>query len=149
MRRPRFDWWGITLYAAAMAFVETACVVSLKRLYFPEGWRPPFHAIPADGLLLEQARETATLVMIAAVAFLGRPAWREGAARFLWIFGIWDLLYYAFLRFLTGFPSGLGDRDIVFLVPHEWIFPVWVPFACSIGSLVVALLLHRSGTREG
>jgi len=149
MSRPRFDWWGITLYAAAMAFVETACVVSLKRLYFPEGWRPPFHAIPADGLLLEQARETATLVMIAAVAFLGRPAWREGAARFLWIFGIWDLLYYAFLRFLTGSPSGLGDRDIVFLVPHEWIFPVWVPVVCSVGSLLVALALRRSATRGG
>ena len=149
MSRRRFAWWGITLYAAAMAFVETACVVSLKRLYFPDGWRPPFHAIPAEGLRLEQAREIATLVMIAAVAFLGRPAWREGVARFLWVFGIWDLLYYVFLRFLTGFPSGFGDRDIVFLVPHEWIFPVWVPVACSVGSLVLALRLHRSGTRGG
>jgi len=37
----------------------------------------------------------------------------------------------------------------VLLVPPEWIYPVWVPFACSTGSLVVALLLHRSGTREG
>jgi len=147
MSRRRFDWWGITIYAAAMAFVETACVVSLKRLYFPEGWRPPFHVIPAEGLRLEQAREIATLVMIAAVAFLGRPAWREGLARFLWVFAIWDLLYYVFLRFLTRFPSGLGDLDIVFLVPHEWIFPVWIPFTCSVGSLVVALRLHRSGTR--
>jgi hypothetical protein len=149
MSRGRFAWWGITLYAVAMAFVESACVVSLKRLYFPEGWRPPFHAIPAEGLRLEQWREVATLVMIAAVAFLGRPAWREGIARFLWIFGIWDLLYYVFLRFLTGFPSGLGDRDIVFLVPHEWILPVWVPVVCSVGSLLLALHLHRSATRRG
>ena len=149
MSRGRFTWWGITLYAVAMAFVETACVVSLKRLYFPEGWRPPFHAIPADGLWLEQAREVATLVMIAAVAFLGGPGLRDGFARFLWIFGIWDLLYYVFLRFLTGFPSGVGDRDIVFLVPHEWIFPVWVPVVCSVGSLLVALALRRSATRGG
>jgi hypothetical protein len=142
--RGRFGWWGITVYAAAMAFVETACVVSLKRLYFPEGWRPPFHAIPADGLLLEQAREIATLVMIAAVALLGRPAWREAIARFLWVFGIWDLLYYVFLRCLTGFPSSPADPDIVFLVPHEWIFPVWVPVACSVAALALALRLHRS-----
>jgi hypothetical protein len=53
------------------------------------------------------------------------------------------------LRFLTGFPSGFGDRDIVFLVPHEWIFPVWVPVACSAVSLFVALRLRRSATRGG
>jgi hypothetical protein len=132
-----------------MAFVETACVVSLKRLYFPEGWRPPFHPIPAEGLLLEQAREVATLIMIAAVALLGRPAWREAIARLLWIFGIWDLLYYAFLRFLTGFPSGLGDADIVFLVPHEWVTPVWVPVLCSAAALAVALRMHRSPNAGG
>lgn len=138
----------MSIYAAAMAFVEAACVVSLKRLYFPEGWRPPFHAIPPSGLLLEQAREVATLVMIAAVAFLGRPAWREGIARFLWIFGLWDLLYYAFLRKLTGFPAGIGNLDIVFLVPREWILPVWVPIACSLGALGLALRLHWSGSRR-
>jgi hypothetical protein len=149
MSRARFAWAVITVYAVAMAFVEAACVVSLKRLYFPEGWRPPFHAIPLDGLRLEQAREVATLVMIAAVALLGRPAWREGLARFLWIFGIWDLLYYAFLRFLTGFPSGPGDLDIVFLVPREWIVPVWVPVVCSIGSLLAALRLHRNAAGGG
>jgi len=142
--RGGFGWWGITIYAAAMAFVEAACVVTLKRLYFPDGWRPPFHAIPAEGLLLEQAREIATLVMIAAVALLGGPAWRGAIARFLWIFGLWDLLYYAFLRCLTGFPSSFGDLDIVFLVPHEWILPVWVPVACSVGALALALRLHRS-----
>lgn len=148
MSRGRFGWWGITLYAAAMAFVEAACVVSLKRLYFPEGWRPPFHAIPAEGLRLEQAREIATLVMIAAVALLGRPAWREAVARFLWVFGVWDLLYYVFLRFLTGFPSSFANLDIVFLVPREWIFPVWVPVASSIGALAVALRLHRGASRR-
>ena len=143
MRRSRFAWWGITIYAVAMAFVEAACVVSLKRLYYPEGWHAPFHPIPESGLLLEQAREVATLVMIASVAFLGRPAWREGIARFLWVFGIWDLIYYLFLRLLTGFPSGIADLDVVFLVPREWIFPVWVPVACSVGSLVAAITLHR------
>ena len=142
-----FAWWGITIYAAAMAFVEAACVVSLKRLYFPDGWKPPFHPIPGDALLLEQTREIATLVMIAAVAFLGRPRVREGIARGLWIFGLWDLLYYAFLRLLTGFPASLADSDVVFLVPWAWVAPVWLAVAGSTASLFVALRLHRGGSR--
>ena len=137
----RFAWWGITLFAVAMAFVEAACVVSLKRLYFPEGWHPPFHAIPSAGLRLEQWREAATLVMIAAVAALGRPGPREGAARALWIFGVWDIGYYAFLRALTGFPSSLGDPDVVFLIPHAWVAPVWLSLLGSAAALALALAL--------
>lgn len=138
----RFGWWGITLYAVAMAFVEAACVITLKRLYFPEGWHPPFHDIPPDGLRLEQWREAATLVMIGAVACLGRPAVRDAVARALWIFGIWDLGYYAFLRILTGFPSSLMDLDVVFLIPHAWIAPVWLPVLGSAACLAVALRLR-------
>jgi hypothetical protein len=141
----RFGWWGITVYAAAMAFVEAACVVSLKRLYFPEGWRPPFHAIPAEGLRIEQWREIATLVMIAAVASMGRPVARQVVARGLWIFGVWDLGYYAFLKLMTGFPLSLADLDVVFLVPRPWIAPVWLPVVVSVVCLAVALRLksHR------
>jgi hypothetical protein len=130
-----------------MAFVEAACVVSLKRLYYPEGWTYPFHPIPGSALLLEQVREIATLVMIAAVAFLGRPGTREGFARGLWIFGVWDLLYYAFLRALTGFPGAFTDLDVVFLVPRAWIAPVWLAVAGSTASLLIALRLHQTRTR--
>jgi hypothetical protein len=126
-----------------MAFAEAATVVFLKRLYYPEGWLPPFRPIPADALLLEQWREAATLLMIAAVALVGRPRAREALARSLWIFGLWDLGYYAFLRVLTGFPSGLGDLDVVFLIPHAWVFPVWVPVLVSMLSLAAALALAR------
>ena len=138
----RFGWWAVTLYAFAMAVVEAACVVSLKRLYFPDGWHPPFHDIPVAGLRLEQAREIATLVMIAAVASIGRPSWREVLSRALWIFGLWDLGYYAALAIMTGFPSSLADLDVVFLVPHAWVLPVWVPVACSAACLVSALRLR-------
>jgi hypothetical protein len=143
----RFGWWAITAYALAMAFVEAACVVSLKLLYFPEGWRPPFHDIPPEGLRLEQWREVATLVMIAAVAVMGRPSWREAVARGLWIFGLWDLGYYAFLAVLTGFPSSLADPDVVFLVPRAWVLPVWVPVVLSTAGLAIALRLHRAPRR--
>ena len=146
-RVPRFGWWGITVYAAGMAFVEAACVISLRRLYYPDGWTSPFHPIPDDALLLEQTREIATLVMIAAVASLGRPTIREGLARGLWIFGIWDLLYYAFLRVIIGFPANLATLDVVFLVPRVWVAPVWLAAGVSTAALLVALKFHRGGPR--
>ena len=145
MTRPtaRTGWLPITVFAVAFAFVEAAIAISLKRLYYPDGWKPPFHALPGEANLLEQAREVMTLVMIASVAAFGRPSWREGIARGLWIFGIWDLGYYAFLLWLTGFPSSLLDLDLVFLVPIVWVFPVWVPVLVSIVALLVALRLHH------
>ena len=136
---------ALTLFAVSMAIVEAACVATLKKLYFPEGWAPPFHAIPPDGLRIEQWREVATLIMIVAVAFLDRPPAREGIARGLWIFGLWDLCYYLFLRLWTGFPARLGDRDVVFLVPKPWIAPVWVACLGSSLCLAAALVLVRKG----
>ena len=138
----RSVWTWITVYAAAMALVEAACVVTLKRLFYPGGWTPPFAPIPAGPLLLEQAREIATLVMILAVAWLAGRSARGRLAAGLWIFGVWDILYYAFLRWLTGFPHALGDADVVFLVPIAWIVPVWVPLLVSTALLAIALWLR-------
>ncbi len=141
----RAGYVALTVFAAAMALVEAACVVSLKRLYFPEGWAAPFHPIPDSGLRMEQWREVATLVMIAAVAALGRPKLRIALARGLWMFGLWDLLYYGFLRLLTGFPSRYQDLDVVFLVPRPWVAPVWAACLVAFSCAVCAQVLSRRG----
>lgn len=137
----RFRWWAISAFALAFAFAEAATIVFVKRLYFPDGWRAPFHPIPPDALRLEQGREAATLLAILCVAFAGRPGGREGIARTLWIVGLWDVSYYACLRTLTPFPASLADLDIVFLIPHAWILPVWVPVLGSLAAMALALLL--------
>lgn len=139
--------FALTVYAIAMGFLEAACVVSLKRLYFAGGFHPPFHALPAEALRLEQWREVATLVMLAGVSLLGAGGVRGFIARGLWTFGVWDLSYYVFLRFMTGFPAGLTTQDIVFLVPTPWVLPVWVPVAASTACLLAALLLGGRGRR--
>lgn len=146
-RGPRGGWVALTLFAVAMAFVEAACVVTLKKLYFPEGWAPPFHPIPESGLRLEQVREVATLVMIGAVASMGKPPLRTWLSRGLWVFGLWDLFYYVFLRLWTGFPGSLLDVDLVFLVPRPWIAPVWSACLVSIFCAVGAQVLARKGGR--
>ena len=139
----RFRWWAISVFALGMAFAEAATVVFLKRLYFPDGWAFPFHPIPPEALRLEQGRELATLVAIAAVAFAGRPGAREGIARGLWIGGLWDLAYYGCLRALTPFPATLADLDVVFLLPNAWILPVWAPVAGSLAAMAAAFALGR------
>ena len=138
---------ALTLFAIAMGFLEAACVVSLKRLYFADGYHAPFHAIPADALRLEQWREVATLAMIAGISLLGSGGFPGFVARGLWTFGVWDLSYYVFLRFLTGFPARLTELDIVFLVPGPWVLPVWVPVASSTACLLAALFLGDRGRR--
>jgi hypothetical protein len=70
-------------------------------------------------------------------------------ARALWIFGVWDIGYYAFLRALTGFPSSLGDPDVVFLIPHAWVAPVWLPLLGSAALLAAALALGLRGRLRG
>lgn len=139
--------FALTVFALAMGFLEAACVVSLKQLYFADGFHAPFHPLPPAAMRLEQAREIATLVMLGGIALLGAGGIRGFLARGLWTFGIWDLSYYVFLRFLTGFPASATDLDIVFLVPVPWVLPVWVPVACSVGSLLAALALGGRGRR--
>ena len=148
MRRPRIGFRALTAFAIAMALVEAACVIPLKALYFPDGWKPPFHVLPAAATWMEQWREIATLVMIAAVALLGHPGLRLSTARALWTFGVWDLCYYAFLHLWTGFPARLTDWDVVFLVPRPWIAPVWLPVAVSGACLLAAFLLRDRESRQ-
>jgi len=126
----------VVVFAAAMAWVEASAVVYL-RLHL--GRLEPHQPDPqplAGGLgRIELVREAATLVMIAAIgALAGRSAWsRFGAA--LVAFGVWDLLYYAFLRVQCDWPRSLLDWDVLFLLPLPWWGPVAAP--ASIAALLI------------
>ena len=50
---------------------------------------------------------------------------------------------------LTPFPAGLFDLDVVFLIPHAWIFPVWVPLLGSLAAMTAAVFLGRPTSRPG
>jgi hypothetical protein len=129
-------WLGV--YAAAMAWVEAAVVVYLRRLYYPDDqltllpmrtWRTP-------DLLVELAREAATIVMILAVALLAVPGRTRRVAAFLYLFGIWDLGYYLWLKLALGWPVSWADWDILFLIPWAWLAPWFTP---AVAALLFAL----------
>lgn len=148
-------WGGIRhapwvfLYAVAMGYVEAALVVYLRAIYYPEGFRFPLVSLSAAHTWTEIGREAATLVMLVAVAILaGVDRWRRLLA-FLVLFGLWDLAYYAGLWVLEGWPHGLGEQDLLFLIPVPWLGPVWAPMGVALSMVVLGLGLASFPLRAG
>jgi hypothetical protein len=145
LRGRRLAWLG--LYAVAMAFVEAAVVVDLRALYYPRGFGFPLVPMPAAMASIEIAREAATVVMILAVAALAAGGPLETFLLFAWIFGVWDIFYYVWLRVALGWPPSLMTPDILFLIPVPWIGPVLAPLLVSAGLILGATLLLRARAR--
>jgi hypothetical protein len=92
---------------------------------------------------VEIARELATLVMIGAIGWL---AGRSALERLAWaavVFGIWDIIYYAGLRIVLGWPPAFDTWDVLFLVPAAWVGPVWAPIAVSVALVGFGLAAAR------
>jgi hypothetical protein len=69
---------------------------------------------------VEVVREAATLIMLLAVGTLAGRGWRNRLGYTGIAFGTWDILYYAFLKMICGWPRNLLDWDILFLMPLPW-----------------------------
>lgn len=127
----------VVCFAMAFAWVESAVVFYLRTfLDRIEPYQP--NPLPLVGGIgpAEVIREAATLVMLLTVGVLAGNTWRSRWGFAALAFGVWDIFYYVFLRVMTGWPKGLGDWDILFLIPLPWWGPVWAPV--SIALLMVA-----------
>ena len=89
-------------------------------------------------------RESATLVMLIALAVLAGSRARERWGAFLVAFSAWDLSYYLFLRIIDGWPNSLFTRDVFFLLPVPSIGPVLTPLVMFSVALVVGVALWTS-----
>jgi hypothetical protein len=137
--RSRLLWLGA--YALAMALVEAAIVIHLRHLYYPVDPRALFPLevfSPAD-LVLELARELATAVMILAVAVLAERGFPRRFAAFVFVFGLWDLGYYAWLKAFLDWPRHWQEWDVLYLIPWPWFSP-WIAPA-----LIAALFVGWGG----
>jgi len=123
-----------------MGFLETAVVVYLRELYYPNGFNFPLTPMsPAVGLI-EILREAATVIMLLGVGILAGRTFNQRLAFFVAAFAIWDLFYYVFLKVLLNWPASWLTWDILFLIPVPWIGPVLAP------CLVCVVMLIFSGT---
>ncbi len=132
---------AVLTYGVAMGYFEAVLVVYLRGMFYPEGFSFPLRLMPARLIVIEVAREAATVVMLAAVAYLaGRRFW-ERFGWFLVLFGVWDIFYYIFLKATIGWPATLVDWDVLFLIPLPWIGPVLAPSLVALLMIAVGILI--------
>jgi len=138
----------LTAFAVAMGVLEAVVVVYLRELYYPGGFRFPIVRMPERVALAEVVREAATIVMLLAVAALARRHRGDGFFVFGYLFGVWDLVYYAGLRGFLGWPESLSTWDILFLIPVPWLSPVLYPVVVSL-LLVAGFAAHEAAEAAG
>jgi hypothetical protein len=125
----------LTVYAVAMALLESAVVVYMRRLYYSDN---PLEIFPLQFLdsydtVLELSREAATVIMILSVALLAERSSRTRSfAAFVFVFGVWDLFYYCWLKVLIGWPRSWLEWDVLFLIPSVWLGPWICPAMISL-----------------
>jgi len=133
-------WLVVVVFAVAMAWLESSVVYYLRTL---ANRIDPFQAEPLPPIAglarVELIREAATLVMLFTIGLLAGKSWRSRWGYAAIAFGVWDIFYYVFLKEITGWPKGLGDWDILFLLPLPWWGPV-------ISPMLIALLMIVWGT---
>jgi hypothetical protein len=138
--RARRRWLLVVVFAIGMAWVEAASVYYLRVMV---DRLDPYQAnpLPMRGVLeqVELVREAATLLMLLTIGALAGPTWRTRLGYAAVAFGVWDILYYVFLRMICGWPKSLFDWDVLFLLPLPWWGPVLAP-------ICIASLLIVSGT---
>jgi hypothetical protein len=152
------DLAALWLFGVTFGFIEAAVVVDLRAVYEPirQSVAPTadpdslfpllrLDQIRADGpiawrlLMVELARELATLGLLVAIAIAVGTSAASTLAAFTVAFGIWDLAYYAFLKLILGWPRSLATWDLLFLWPVPWSAPVAAP-------ALIALLMVVAGT---
>jgi hypothetical protein len=91
----------LAVFGIAMAFVESAVVVYLRALFYPEGFKVPLKTITDYKIIIEVFREIAT-----SSCFYLLPSFRQEWERFAYlaVFGIWDIFYYIWLKALINWP---------------------------------------------
>ena len=144
----RVRWAIVTLFAIAMAWVESASVFYIRMLV---DRIEPYQAdpLPIGGVLgtVELWREAATLVMLATLGMLAGRTWRRRAGYAALAFGIWDVFYYVFLRLMCDWPRTLLDWDILFLLPLPWWGPVLAPVSIALLMILWGTLATQSDER--
>jgi len=139
------DWkriFRLTLFALAMGVLEAAIVVYLRELYYPDGFDFPIILVPSRIAIVEIVREAATLVMLYSAAMLAGRRGFDRFSVFAFLFGVWDIVYYAALWLFLGWPRSLLEWDVLFLIPVPWLGPVLFPMLIS-GCLIALFIVHE------
>jgi hypothetical protein len=131
----------LTLFSISMAMLESAVVIYLRALYYPEGFKFPVETLGSTILVTELFRELATLIMLATIGYMNGTNKTERIGAFFFSFGVWDIFYYVFLKIFLNWPASILDWDLLFLLPIPWIGPVLAPCIISLTLIGIYLLI--------
>jgi hypothetical protein len=131
----------LAIFSIAMGYMETAVVVYLRQIYYPEGFKFPLIPIDKEIAATEFFREIATILMLIAVGIFAGKNKLQRFAFFLFTFAVWDLFYYIFLKLLLNWPESLFTWDILFLIPVPWVGPVIAPCILSASMIMFTLIV--------
>ena len=131
----------LTLFSIAMGFLETAVVVYLRAIYYPNGFDFPLVNMNTLIAVTELGREAATIIMLAGIGIIAGKNSTQRFAWFIYCFAIWDIFYYVFLKLLLNWPESLFTWDILFLIPLPWVGPVIAPVIISLSMIILVLAL--------
>lgn len=92
----------------------------------------------------EILREIATIVMLISVAYVSASKVKKRIGAFFIAFAAWDIFYYVFLYFLTGWPKSIWDIDVYFLNPVPWVGPVVTAIIASSVMFLVGVKFYLS-----
>ncbi len=145
MQTRRLGW--VALYALAMAYLEAATVVYLRRVLGVVDLVRDVATFDPRLVSIEVGRETATLVMLFCIGFAAGRSRQARLGFALFAFGAWDVLYYLWLWVLLDWPASLLTEDVLFLIPLPWWGPVLAPVLIALVAMAFGALLVRQDDR--
>ncbi len=92
--------------------------------------------ILGDNILVisEQIQLVAILLLFAAVVYMIGKSMLDRFALFMFVGGLFSILYYGFLFALLRWPDSLLSKDVISFLPTPVIVPVYMPIL--LGALV-------------
>lgn len=139
----------VSVFSIAMAYLEAAVVVYLRRVYGISDLIlqvPPFDAQIAA---IELGRELATLVMLLSIGWIAGETFQSRVGFAFITFGLWDIFYYLWLRVFIGWPQSILEPDLLFLIPLPWWGPVLAPVLIAllmvIGGIFAVIKVEKNG----
>ena len=147
----RSSYAALCTFATAFGWTEASTVVYLRALT-PQP--PALAAVQLPEVFLtsflpgELVREACTMALLVSASWLAARRRRDFVGAFLLTFGLWDLVYYAALRLLVGWPETLSSPDILFLIPVPWIGPVWAPMTVATVFVAAGTFLFLTPERK-
>lgn len=138
----------LAIFGIAMGHLEGVVVVYLRKalgMTDAESNKASIGMFPKRYLRIEISREAATIIMLAAIAWIAGETLIDRILLFLWTFAFWDIIYYVSLYVLIKWPPTFNTMDVLFLIPAPWIAPVWFPIGISAATIIFVGMFYLLG----